>query len=133
MRKDFQELSPAKEVIAEVSTHLLCKRLHYVLSVNRIHTRVFLSVNQIQTTMYDYFYDSHSSDANGQMTIMTGAYILSIPSTSVQKAANDFFKQIHFNEPECDTLMRGMVLKRMLSKQEKQDLGRVQRHCILTT
>ena len=31
---------------------LLCKRLHYVLSVNRIHTRVFLSVNQIQTTSY---------------------------------------------------------------------------------
>jgi hypothetical protein len=55
-------------VIAEVSTHLLCKRLHYVLSVNRIHTRVFLSVNHIQTTIYDYFYDSHSSDANGQMT-----------------------------------------------------------------
>ncbi len=36
----------------EMSTHLLCKRLHYVLSVNRIHTRVFLSVNQIQTTSY---------------------------------------------------------------------------------
>ncbi len=52
MRKDFQGLSPAKEVIAEVSTHLLCKRLHYVLSVNRIHTRVFLSVNRIQTTFY---------------------------------------------------------------------------------
>ncbi len=68
MRKDFQGLSPAKEVIAEVSTHLLCKRLHFVLSVNWIHTRVFLSVNQIQTTMYEYFYDSHSSDANGQMT-----------------------------------------------------------------
>ncbi len=33
-------------------THLLCKRLHYVLSVNRIHTRVFLSVNRIQTTSY---------------------------------------------------------------------------------
>ena len=53
VRKDFQGLSPAEEVIAEVSTHLLCKRLHYVLSVNRIHTRVFLSVNQIQTTRYD--------------------------------------------------------------------------------
>jgi hypothetical protein len=35
-----------------VSTHLLCKRLHYVLSVNRIHTRVFLSVNRIQTIIY---------------------------------------------------------------------------------
>ncbi len=52
MRKDFQGLSPAEEVIAEMSTHLLCKRLHYVLSVNWIHTRVFLSVNQIQTTSY---------------------------------------------------------------------------------
>jgi hypothetical protein len=52
VRKDFQGLSPAKEVIAEMSTHLLCKRLHYVLSVNRTHTRVFLSVNQIQTTNY---------------------------------------------------------------------------------
>ncbi len=52
VRKDFQGLSPAKEVIAEMSTHLLCKWLHYVLSVNRIHTRVFLSVNQIQTTSY---------------------------------------------------------------------------------
>jgi hypothetical protein len=52
VRKDFQGLSPAKEVIAEMSTHLLCKRLHYVLSVNWIHTRVFLSVNQIQTTSY---------------------------------------------------------------------------------
>ena len=52
MRKDFQGLSPAEEVIAEVSTHLLCKRLQYVLSVNWIHTRVFLSVNQIQTTSY---------------------------------------------------------------------------------
>jgi hypothetical protein len=38
MRKDFQGLSPAEEVIAEMSTHLLCKRLHYVLSVNWIHT-----------------------------------------------------------------------------------------------
>ncbi len=55
MRKDFQGLSPAKEVLAEVSTHLLCKRLHCVLSVNRSY-------------IYDYFYDSHSSDANGQMT-----------------------------------------------------------------
>ena len=52
MRKDFQGLSPAKEMIAEMSTHLLCKRLHYVLSVNRIHTRLFLSVNRIQTTSY---------------------------------------------------------------------------------
>ncbi len=52
VRKDFQGLSPAEEVIAEMSTHLLCKRLHYVLGVNRIHTRVFLSVNQIQTTSY---------------------------------------------------------------------------------
>ncbi len=53
MRKDFQGLSPAKEVIAEVSTHLLCKRLHYVLSVNWIHTtRVFFNVNRIQTTIY---------------------------------------------------------------------------------
>ncbi len=51
-RKDFQGLSPAKEVIAEMSTHLLCKRLHYVLSVNQFHTRVFLSVNRIQTTSY---------------------------------------------------------------------------------
>jgi hypothetical protein len=50
--KDFQGLSPTEEVIAEVSTHLLCKRLHYVLSVNQIHTRVVLSVNQIQTTIY---------------------------------------------------------------------------------
>ncbi len=31
-----------------------------------------------------------------------------------------FFKQIHFNDPEYDTLMRG---KGMLSKQEKQDLA----------
>jgi hypothetical protein len=52
----------------DVYTSLLCKRLHYVLSVNRIHNQVFLSVNQIQTTRYDYFYDSHSIDANGQMT-----------------------------------------------------------------
>jgi hypothetical protein len=52
VRKDFQGLSPIEEVIAEMSTHLLCKRLHYDLSVNRIHTRVFLSVNQIQTTSY---------------------------------------------------------------------------------
>ncbi len=44
MRKDFQGLSPAEEVIAEMSTH--------VLSVNPIHTRVFLSVNRIQTTSY---------------------------------------------------------------------------------
>ncbi len=44
MRKDFQGLKPAKEVIAEMSTHLLCKRLHYVLSVNRIHTRVFFMI-----------------------------------------------------------------------------------------
>jgi hypothetical protein len=29
VRKDFQGLSPTKEVIAEMSTHLLCKRLHY--------------------------------------------------------------------------------------------------------
>ncbi len=53
MRKDFQGLSPTKEVIAEISTHLLCKRLHYVLSVNPIHTRVFFSVNRIQTISYD--------------------------------------------------------------------------------
>jgi hypothetical protein len=52
VRKYFQGLSPAKEVIPEMSTHLLCKRLHYVLSVNRIHTRIFLSVNQIKTTSY---------------------------------------------------------------------------------
>ncbi len=38
----------------------------------------------------------------------------------VQKAANDFLKQIHFNDPECNTLMRG---KEMLSKQGKQDLA----------
>ncbi len=51
MRKDFQGLRPAKEVIAEIDVYTsLCKRLQYVLSVNRIHTRVFLSVNQIQTT-----------------------------------------------------------------------------------
>jgi hypothetical protein len=37
-----------------------------------------------------------------------------------QKAANDFLKQIDFNDPECDTLIRG---KGMLSKQEKQDLA----------
>jgi hypothetical protein len=52
VRKDFQGLSPAEEVIAEMPTHILCKRLHYVLSVNRIHTRVFLSVNRIQTTSH---------------------------------------------------------------------------------
>ncbi len=34
-------------------THLLCKRLQYVLSVNRIHTRVFFNVNQIQFISYD--------------------------------------------------------------------------------
>ena len=45
VRKDFWGLSPTEEVIAEMSTHLLCKRLHYVLSVNQIHTRVFFSVN----------------------------------------------------------------------------------------
>ncbi len=45
-------VSGIESVIAEVSTHLLCKRLHYVLSVNWIHTRVFLSVNRIQTTIY---------------------------------------------------------------------------------
>ncbi len=84
MRTDFQGLSPAEEVIAEVSTHVLCKRLHYVLSVNQIHTRVFLSVNRIQTSIYDYFYDSHSSDANGQMTYYDWRYILSIPSTSMK-------------------------------------------------
>ncbi len=39
-RKNFQGLSPTKEVIAEMSTHLLYKRLHYVLSVNWIHTIV---------------------------------------------------------------------------------------------
>jgi hypothetical protein len=53
VRKDFRGLSPTKEVIAEMSTHLLCKRLHYVLSVNRIHTRAFFCVNQIQTISYD--------------------------------------------------------------------------------
>ncbi len=31
-----------------------------------------------------------------------------------------FFNQIHFNDPECDTLTRG---KEMLSKQEKQDIA----------
>jgi hypothetical protein len=45
---------------------------------------------------------------------------VSIFVSLVQKAANDFFKQIHFNDPECNTLMRG---KEMLSKQEKQDLA----------
>jgi hypothetical protein len=45
MRKDFQGLSPTEEVIAEMSTHhLLCKRLHYILSVNQIHTRVLFRV-----------------------------------------------------------------------------------------
>ncbi len=29
---------------------------------------LFFSVNQIQTISYDWFYDSLSSDANGQMT-----------------------------------------------------------------
>jgi hypothetical protein len=51
MRKDFQGLSPAEVVIAEMSTHLLCKRLHYVLSVDWIHTRVFLRPVLLQ----DYF------------------------------------------------------------------------------
>ena len=63
-RKDFQGLSPTKEVIAKMSTHLLCKRLHYVLSVNRIHTRVFFVCEPNSNYyLYDYFYDSHSSDA----------------------------------------------------------------------
>ncbi len=49
MRKDFQGLSPTEKVIAEMSTHLLVhKRLHCILSVNQIHTRVFFSVNQIK-------------------------------------------------------------------------------------
>ncbi len=38
----------------------------------------------------------------------------------VRTAANDFFNQIHFNDPECNILMRG---KGMLPKQEKQDLA----------
>jgi hypothetical protein len=38
----------------------------------------------------------------------------------VQKAVNDFFFKVYFNDPECDILMRG---KGMLSKQEKQDLA----------
>jgi hypothetical protein len=56
VRKDFQGLSPIEEVIAE----MLClhishvhKRLHCVLSVKRIHTRVFICVNQIKTISYD--------------------------------------------------------------------------------
>jgi hypothetical protein len=54
VRKDFQGLSPTEEVIAEMSTHLLVhERLHCVLSVNRIHTRVFFSVNRIKTISYD--------------------------------------------------------------------------------
>ncbi len=85
MRKDFQGLSPTKEVVAEMSTHLVCKRLHYILSVNWIHTRVFFSVNQIQTISYDQFYDSHSSNANGQMTYYDWS-ILSIPSTSMKSS-----------------------------------------------
>ncbi len=69
MRKFFQGLSPAKEVIAEVSTYLLYKRLHYVLTLNRIHTRVFFKCEPNSNYyLYDYFYASHSSDANGQMT-----------------------------------------------------------------
>jgi hypothetical protein len=63
VRKDFQELSPTKEVIAEMSTHLLCKRLQYILSVNRIHTRVFFCEPN-STISYDKSYDSHSSVAN---------------------------------------------------------------------
>ncbi len=39
--------------LGDVYTSLMYrKRLHYVLSVNRIHTRVFLSVNRFQTTSY---------------------------------------------------------------------------------
>ena len=75
VRKDFQGLSPAKEVIAEVSTHLLCKRLHYVLSVNWIHTSVFLSVNQIQTTIYMIiFLIVTEVQRTDDISIMTGAY-----------------------------------------------------------
>ncbi len=83
MRKDFQGLSPAEEVIAEMSTHLLCKRLHYVLSVNRIHTRVFLSVNRIQTTSYMISFMTVTV-VMPQMTYYDWS-ILSIPSTSLGK------------------------------------------------
>jgi hypothetical protein len=34
-----------------------------------------------------------------------------------QKAANAFFKEIHFNDPDCNALIRA---KEMLSKQKKQ-------------
>jgi hypothetical protein len=37
----------------DVYTSPVHKRLHCVLSVNRIHTRVFFSVNQIKTISYD--------------------------------------------------------------------------------
>jgi hypothetical protein len=70
------------------------KRLHYVLSVDRIHTRVFFSVNQIQTFSYDLFYDSHSSDANGQMTYYDWS-ILSIPSASLYKII-DVHKTVNY-------------------------------------
>ncbi len=84
VRKDIQGLSPAKEVIAEVFTHLLCKRLHYVLSVNWIHTRVFLSVSRIQTTIYMVIFMTVTVVMPmDRWRIMTGAYILSIPSTSM--------------------------------------------------
>ena len=81
----------------------LYKRLHNVLSVNRIHTRVFFSVNQIQTINYDYFHDSHSSDANGQMTYYDWS-ILSIPSTSLTKDMQETgWEQPHGHEVKTNT------------------------------
>ncbi len=68
-----------------MSPHLLCKRLHYTLHTQcelDSHQRVCFSVNQIQTISYDQLYDSHSSDANQQMTYYDWS-ILSIPSTSI--------------------------------------------------
>ncbi len=67
----------------DVYTHLLCKRLYYVLSVNWIHTNVFLSVNQIQSTSYMIIFMTVTVVMPmDRCRIMTGADILSIPSTS---------------------------------------------------
>jgi hypothetical protein len=54
VRKDFWGAEEGS-VIAEMSTHPLCKRYHYVLSVNRIHTRVFLKCEPNPWCLYTRF------------------------------------------------------------------------------
>ncbi len=75
VRKDFQGLSPTKEVIALMSTHLLCKRLHYVLSVNRIHTReYFLVWTEFKLLVMISFMTVTVVMPMDRWRIMTGAY-----------------------------------------------------------